>query len=275
MEKVIDLHTHTNFSDGILTPKELLEKAVDLGISAIAITDHDTVDGYKAAKKTSENMPIELVVGCEFSCFENGKEYHLLGYEFDIENPILKNHLQHYHKFRLIRAKQIYNKLSQIGIEVEFDAILEKANGAAIARPHIAAVLVDHGYVNDMREAFNLYLGDGRPAYHPKANFPVAAAIEMINNAGGVAVLAHPADFVSQKDLYKMIQSGLDGIEVNHPIHNEEKKKYYHSIASQYWLLETGGSDFHGSRPYDEGNFGKFIVPYSVLESIRYHSFVK
>lgn len=275
MDKVVDFHTHTSFSDGILTPDELLQKAADRGISAIAITDHDTVDGYIAAKEIVHKYPVELVVGCEFSCYENGKEYHLLGYEFDINNPILQSHVKHYHKFRLIRAKQIYNKLIQLGIEFEFDAIMQKANGAAIARPHIASVLVELGYVEDMREAFNLYLGEGRPAYHPKANFPVASAIEMINNAGGVAILAHPADFVTQKDLYKMIQSGLDGIEVNHPIHNQSQRKYYHSIAGQYWLLETGGSDYHGSRVYDEDNFGKFTMPYSVLESIRYHSFVK
>ena len=259
----------------MLSPEELLKKAVGLGISAIAITDHDTVDGYKAAKEIVGDFPIELVTGCEFSCYENGKEYHLLGYEFDIENSFIKTHVQHYHKFRFIRAKQIHSKLNKLGIEFSFDTIMEKANGAAIARPHIAAVMVDKEYVKDMREAFNLYLGEGRPAYHPKANFPVGSAIEMINNAGGVAVLAHPADFVTQKDLYKMIQSGLDGIEVNHPMHSATQKKYYHSIAGQYWLLETGGSDFHGSRVYDEDNFGKFTVPYSVLESIRYHSFVK
>ena len=114
------------------------------------------------------------------------------------------------------------------------------------------------------------YLGEGCPAYYPKSVFPVEMAIKMINKAKGVAVLAHPRNYIDQPTLYKFIQSGLDGIEVNHPSHSEEQRKFYHYVASQYWLLETGGSDFHGSREFDAFNIGNFYVPYSVVESIKY-----
>ena len=270
MEIKADLHTHTTYSDGILKPEELLSLAKEKGLSAISIVDHDTLDGNVVAQSICMDYGIEVIMGCEFSCFENGKEYHLLGYSFDPDDKNLKVHLDNYRIARLTRAKQIHKKLIVLGAEITFDDILETADKAPVARPHIASVLVKKGYASDLRDAFMKFIGDGGPAYYPKAVFPVEMAIKMINKARGVAVLAHPRNYVDQPTLYKFIQSGLDGIEVNHPSHSEEQRKFYHYVASQYWLLETGGSDFHGSREYDATNIGNFYVPYSVVESIKY-----
>lgn len=272
MQLKADLHTHTNFSDGILSPQELLQKAAKVGLGAISITDHDTIEGVRKAKELADKFNIEVITGCEFSCYENGREYHILGYFFDTNHKSLNEHLDNYKKLRLFRAKQIYKKLQDAGMKFDFDLIQNISRHAPIARPHIGMALVEMGYVNTLKEAFEKYIGDAGPAYYPKANFPVERAIELINSAGGVASLAHPANFVDQPQLYKMIKSGLDGIEVNHPMHNEQQVKFYRSIASQYWLIETGGSDFHGNRDWDEGNFGKYTVPMSTVESLRFRA---
>ncbi|MBX3042354.1 MAG: PHP domain-containing protein [Candidatus Kapabacteria bacterium] len=269
MQKKVDLHTHTTYSDGILQPHELLSLAKEKGLSAISIVDHDTLDGNIVAQSICSQYDIEVLMGCEFSCYENGKEYHLLGYNFDPDNQSLKTHLDNYRIARLTRAKQIHKKLVNIGAGISFDEILETADKAPVARPHIASVLVKKGYAADLKEAFTKFLGEGSPAYYPKAIFPVEMAIRMINKARGVAVLAHPRNYIDQPTLYKFIQSGLDGIEVNHPSHSEEQKKFYHYVANQFWLLETGGSDYHGSREFDAVNIGNVFVPYSVIDSIK------
>lgn len=268
----VDLHTHTFYSDGVLSPKDLLEKAKNAGLSAISITDHDTIDGYLEALNYKAEYNIEIICGCEFSCYEDGREYHILGYAMDPTYKTMLEHLYNFRNVRYDRAKQIKRKLDNLGYKLNFDKILDKAGKASIARPHIASALVDEGYVETPRQAFEKLIGDGCPAYHPKAVFPVEKAISLINKAGGVAILAHPRNTIDQPTLYKMIQSGLDGIEVHHPSHNQSHRKFYHSIASQYWLLETGGSDYHGNRDFDETNFGKETVPFSIVESIKYHT---
>jgi predicted metal-dependent phosphoesterase TrpH len=270
MEIKADLHTHTTYSDGILKPFELLTLAKEKGLSSISIVDHDTLDGNIEANSIASEYGVEVIMGCEFSCYENGKEYHLLGYCFDPDDKNIKIHIDNYRIARLTRAKQIHKKLTVLGANMSFDEILETADKAPVARPHIASVLVKKGYAADLKDAFMKFIGEGGPAYYPKSVFPVEMAIRMNNKAKGVAVLAHPRNYIDQPTLYKFINSGLDGIEVNHPSHNEEQKKFYHYVASQYWLLETGGSDFHGSREFDLTNIGNYYVPYSVVESIKY-----
>lgn len=267
--EIADLHTHTTFSDGVLTPHELLEKAVAAGLKAISITDHDTVDAHKDAVNYAGDYDIELISGCEISCYDNGKEFHILGYGVDIYDENLNNFTKQFKKVRLERAKKMHSKLSNLGIQFDFDLILDKADEASISRPHIAQVLVDLEHVQNLKAAFNLYLRDHGPAYYPKDTFPVAQAIELINNAGGIAVLAHPANFVTQAELYQMIRSGLDGIEIVHPSHRESHRKFYQSVANQYWLIGTGGSDYHGNKDWDEINFGKSVIDYKIVNSIK------
>jgi hypothetical protein len=268
--KKADLHTHTTYSDGVFLPEELLIKAKSVGLDAISITDHDTVDGYVEALQYSQKYDIEIISGCEFSCFENGREFHILGLNIDPDNQNLKIHLKNFRNARLHRAKQIHKKLSDLGIHFSFDDILETAGKAPVTRPHIAQVLLNKGFIDTARQAFERYIGEGCPAFQNKAVFPVESCINLINKSSGVAVIAHPRNYIDQPTLYKFIQLGLDGIEVYHPSHNADQIRFYQSIASQFWLLETGGSDFHGNREYDTNNFGNFYVNYSVVESIKY-----
>lgn len=263
-----DLHTHTSSSDGVLTPNELLIKAKSVGLAAISITDHDNVDGVRKALDSEHIKDILLIPGIELSCFENGKEYHILGYMFDIDNKALNVHIEEYRKTRITRAKLMHQKLKSLGLNINFDDILEIAGNAPITRPHIAQAIKTAGYIDNLKDAFYKYIGDGGPAYQAKPYYPVENGIKLINNAGGVAVLAHPGNFVEPAVLYKMIENGLDGIEVIHPIHNETQRRFYSSVSSQYWLLQTGGSDYHGNRDYDEVNFGKEVVSSSIIDSL-------
>lgn len=267
-----DLHTHTNYSDGILTPEELLQKANSYGLKAIAITDHDTIEGALIAQKISNKYDIEVIISSEFSCYENGKEYHILGYNLDPNNENLQSHLKNFKSVRLFRAKQIHKKLDLLGYKFTFDELLKIVGEAPITRPHIAQLLVNKKYIKSIKDAFDELLSEGRPAFQPKAVFPVKSCINLINRAGGVAVLAHPRNYIDTPTLYNFIEQGLDGIEVFHPSHTEEFVRFYRYVASQYWLLETGGSDYHGNREWDEANFGNFTIDYSIVEAIKFQS---
>ena len=231
---IADLHTHTVFSDGMLTPDELFFKAQKAGIGVISITDHDTVDGNVGAVELAQKYNLEFITGIELSCFDSQNEYHILGYCLDINNEELHKHLAAFKQSRMERAEIMTQRLMKLGINIDFNDVLQKAGEAPVTRPHIAQVIVDSGYVSTTKDAFNLYIGDGGPAYAVKAIFQVDKAIKLINNAGGVAVIAHPGNFVNQKKLFQFIEAGLDGIEVNHPLHNEKLRAEYHSIAGQY-----------------------------------------
>ena len=272
VKKVADLHMHSIYSDGVFTQEELFQKAKACGLSAISITDHDTIDGCKEALALSKEFGIDYITGIEFSCFEGTKEHHILGYDFDPDYPELVAHLVDFKEARYHRAEKIVGKLEKLRKPIKIDDILKIAGKAPIIRPHIAKAMLDEGHVKSVKEAFLKYLGDWKPGYVPKKTFPVEKAIKLVNSAGGIASLAHPGPFIEQDALYRMIQLGLDGVEIVHPIHDETLRNFYHSVASQYWLLETGGSDYHGNKEYDEENFGKLVVPYSIFESIRYHS---
>jgi 3',5'-nucleoside bisphosphate phosphatase len=269
MIEYADLHVHTIYSDGSKTPEEVVRMAEQAGLAAISITDHDNLEGCLQAQELKHKYNVEIIDGVEFSCFENGREFHVMGYNIDPDNKQLREHLKFFRDARLKRAEIILEKLKSINISIEFDSVLEKAGEAPITRPHIASALLDEGYISNLKEAFNLYLGEGKPAYQAKAMFTVEKAIRLINNCGGVSSLAHPARSISQDTIYKFIKLGLDGIECVHPMHDESLTQFYSNIARQYWLLETGGSDYHGTRDYDDDNFGRFVVPANVVESIK------
>lgn len=263
-----DLHSHTNFSDGIYTPEELLTRAKNAGLKAISITDHDTIDGCRVALRLSEKIGIKVIKGIEVSCYENRTNIHILGYNIDIDNPELTEFLKEQKEYRKDRAFKILEKLRELKIPLDFDELLLKTGDVPITRPHIAQMLVEKGFVGSIKEAFYSYLAEDMPAYIYKSDILVTKAIQIINKSGGTAVLAHPANWFKPAFLYKLIDYGLDGIEVYHPSHNTNQTNHYKSIASQYWLLETGGSDFHGNREFDDGNFGKFGVSEKQLETL-------
>ena len=272
MSAYVDLHTHTTYSDGTLSPEQLLKKASEKGLSALSITDHDSIEGCLEAHGLSKDYSIEIIDGIEFSCYEDGKEYHILGYNFDPGNKDLLRYLDEFRKARFIRAEKIVKKLNYIGLNITFNEVLEKAGKAPVARPHIASILVEKNLAESFKNAFWTYLVEGKPAYEPKANFTITQALSVLNKAGGVAILAHPGKYVTQDELSKIIRMGIDGIETVHPSHDKATISFLKKIASQYWLIGTGGSDFHGNRDYDDDNFGKFKMPYSVVNSIKYHS---
>lgn len=272
MQEKADLHIHTLHSDGLYTTEQIFQKAKATGLRAISITDHDSIDGCLIAERICVKYKIEFITGIELSSYLNGQEYHILGYMVDTSSKLLQEYLAIFKEARLLRAKKILEKLNKNRIPLSFDAVLEKAGDAPIARPHIASAMVEMGTIRSLKEAFILYLGEGRLAYEAKHQFPVKDAIKLINQCGGIAVLAHPAKMINQDDLFTIIEDGLDGIEVIHPIHDNRTERFYRDICSQYCLLETGGSDYHGSREYDEKNFGKYVIPYSVVESIKLHN---
>ena len=270
MPAIVDLHTHTLYSDGLLTPQQLLFKAHERGLSAIGITDHDTVDAISEAQKVAPDYEIEVVAGIEISCMENDRDVHILGYCIDPGNATLREYCKVFKEDRKRRAKKIVENLQKLSVNLSYDAVENRAGDGSIGRPHIAAAMIEAGYVATFEDAFRMYLSNHSPAYEPRTRFTVKQAADLIHAAGGVAILAHPGRYFSDpRLLMPLVKSGLDGIEVTYPSHGRAIQHFYHVFAKQHGLLETGGSDYHGSRFYDEDNFGRVTISYSQLELIR------
>lgn len=263
------MHVHSTFSDGALAPADLIAKAVECGLQALAITDHDTTEGVREALTIKGNAPLEIVPGIEISCREGSSEFHLLGYFIDIDNPYLQRYVRFCEGARLQRIQRIVGQLNGLNIPITEQQVLDQSGGGIAGRLHVAQVLVAEGYARTVKGAFNHYLGESAPAFSGKWEFAVADAIKLIKLSGGAAVLAHPGKMVSSKRLYMMIRAGLDGIEVVHPSHNRRMQQHYSSLAARYRLLTTGGSDFHGNRAFDESNFGRLTVPYQSVVQLQ------
>jgi 3',5'-nucleoside bisphosphate phosphatase len=257
-----DLHTHTNYSDGKFLPSELIKRAKTAGLNYIAITDHDNVDGIDEAIETGKEIGIEVVPGVELSSDYKGREVHVLGYFFDYKNPELLEYLKTFRGLRRERAEKIVTKLNNLKIPLTMEDILSMVKGnVSIGRPHIAFALIDKNYIHNYYEAFVKYIGDGKPAYEKKKNLTTKEAIQLISKAGGLSFVAHPGKNIRDEALIEIIEQGLDGIEVIHPSHSPEYVTYFQDFASQYFLLESGGSDFHGGRINDDSILGTFWVP--------------
>lgn len=265
----VDLHTHTTCSDGVLSPKEIIKKAKDVGLRAISITDHDTIQAIDQAKPVGEAIGVELVPGVEMSTTYEDKDIHILGYYIDHTHTGLVDYLESCRKQRLVRAEKMVHNLSKMGVRIHVDQILKKAQNGSVGRPHIAAVLQETGYVKTYSEAFGKYLGSHSPAYVKSIDTSPAEVIKLITAAGGLSFLAHPGRCISDDTLKYLITLGLDGIEVIHPSHNGDQQTYYREIANEYFLLFSGGSDYHGGRSQDDENFGRVGMQYSWLEKIK------
>ena len=266
--KKIDLHTHTNYSDGSLEPRALVELAKQRNLSAISITDHDTVDGLEEALKYGNELGIEVIPGLEVSTDIDGEEVHLLGYFIDHKDTELKKYLNFFKNERTERAKRILAKLAEMGVSLKLKEVKNIAMNSPICRPHIAKLMVDKGIVTNFYAAFQQYIGDGAPAAEKKIHVSPHSAVKIINDAGGLAFIAHPGN-MKEATLKRLINLGIDGIEVVHPSHKRSQQKFYRGIVNQYCLLESGGSDYHGGMRNDNGNFGKYYTSVSVLENIR------
>lgn len=268
MIKKVDLHTHTKYSDGALTPYELLKLAKSKNISSIAITDHDTIDGIPEAISYGKELGIEVIPGLEISTDIEGYEVHLLGYFIDYTSNELRKYLKFFKNERIHRAKRIIKKLNAIGLKVSLDDVKKISNGAPICRPHIAKAMLQNGLIDNYYQAFNKYIGDNCPAFEKKIHISPQSAIKIINDSGGLSFIAHPGN-MKESILINIINLGIDGIEVIHSSHKRYQQKFYKGIVNQYCLLESGGSDFHGGLRNDESNFGKYYVSSKVLDNLK------
>jgi 3',5'-nucleoside bisphosphate phosphatase len=274
MNHLVDLHTHTHYSDGALSPRDLVALAKNLGMRAMSITDHDNIDGVSEISSVAAEVGVEIIAGVELSATLGAKDIHILGYMFDPDNKNLRAILDLFKKERMIRAEKIVKRLNRFDLPLRFDTVLEYAGHGAVGRPHIAAALVDEGLIETYEKAFDDYIGDSRPAFEPKYKISPADAMEIIANAGGISILAHPGYYINDYDLSDLIRAGLDGIEVVHPAHDAERVKHYRGITSTYFLLESGGSDFHGGKRNDEINFGAYTVGYEIVEAMKRRLFI-
>lgn len=264
----VDLHTHTTYSDGSYSPKELVEKAVKAGIEILSITDHDNVAATDEAARYATEYGIEIIPGLEISTDLKDREIHILAYFFDPENEELESYLSFFRDERYKRAKRIIRKLNNLGKNLTIEDVENISKGSTIGRPHIATAMLQKGLVSNYFEAFNKYIGNGCPAYEKKVHLSPQSAAKIISDAGGLSFIAHPG-FMPESLVLELIEAGIDGIEVIHPSHHPHQEKFYRGIVNQYFLLESGGSDFHGGKRDDEDNFGRFFTSREAVEAMR------
>lgn len=267
--RVVDLHVHTNVSDGLLSPFQVVSEASESGLAAIAITDHDTMDGLPYAEAAGRKHGIEVVPGVELSAGYGGTEFHILGYYCDPNNPFLKKTLKAVRRSRYDRMMKMLEKLKKLGIEIELKEVLQVVKGQMLGRPHLAITLCIKGYCKTPAEAFKKYIGFDGPAYVERMKFSPYDAIFMIRNARGIPVLAHPGFYKEDKLIPSLVRAGLLGIEVFHPDHLMVSNYRYMRIAKKYNLLVTGGSDYHGSHLGTATTIGAVTVDYSYLEKLK------
>jgi len=267
MEK-IDLHIHTVYSDGTYTPGEVIKKAKEIGLVAISITDHDSVEGVEEALQAGREFGVEVVPGVEMSSDVDHDEIHILGYYLDFKKKEFLLKLDYFQKIRIERNERLFRRLEELGMPVSSEEVLKLAPKGVVSRLHIARCMVEKKYVSSIDEAFEEWLNPGKPAYVERERISPFEVINLILEAEGVPVFAHP--FLSRRDdlIPKMIDAGLMGIEVYHSTHDEKTVKHYMEIAKRYDLLITGGSDCHGEAK-DEVLMGKVDVPVSVLWELK------
>ena len=269
MTIVADLHAHTTCSDGILAPLDLVNKAVASGLTHLAITDHDTMEAHRQLRTIEIPEHITIIPGIEISCTEGAQEVHMLGYHLDMDDPTLIEYELSFKSERQERAQQIVTKLKKLNVSISYEDVTDVAGDASIGRPHIASVLVKRGYASSIQKAFDIYLDKGKPAYSARRTFRVSEAVDLIKKAGGVAVVAHPQrTFISEQRFLSLVADGIDGIEVFHPSHWPITVEHYRTMAERHQLLMTGGSDFHGSRDYDERNFGAVGATLDMVDAL-------
>ncbi len=267
----VDLHMHSTYSDGALGVKSLIDFCMEQSLSAIAITDHDNIDGYAEGRDYAEEMGIEFIPGVEISSSVGGCDIHILGYYFDPTHLKLNQTLLQLQAKRKVRAMEIVRKLNEIGIDITYEKVSAKAKDGSIGRAHIATLLVEEEYVSSFQEAFNKYLGNNVSFIadlDPVKMTPIEA-IQLIIEAGGVPVMAHPSKTRRDDLISSMVENGLKGIETY--CHNQSNSCYqkYRDIARKYDLVCSGGADFHVKREDGKHAPGSLNVPYKVLSMFK------
>jgi predicted metal-dependent phosphoesterase TrpH len=257
-ERFVDLHCHSTASDGTFAPSKVVALAVASGLSALALTDHDTIGGVSEAAESARKAGIDFLPGIEISCdVPRPATMHLLGYGVDPQSPILHDLTRRLVQARDDRNPRIIQKLNELGVAITMPEVETEAGGEVVGRPHIAAVLLRKGYVTSIKQAFDKYLGQGAAAYFDKERLTPRQAIGLVNESGGIAVLAHPVQLRTENDaqlerIFKDLKDvGLDGLEVIHSDHDAALVQKYTKLADRFGLLKTGGSDFHGTNKKD------------------------
>jgi predicted metal-dependent phosphoesterase TrpH len=265
--RFVDLHCHSTASDGTAAPGAVAAAAAAAAVSALALTDHDSVDGVAEARRAGGELGIDIIAGVELSAFENDRETHILGLHLAALDA-LNAQLATFRSARRLRAERIVAALNTLGVPVTLDAVLREAGAGAIGRPHIARALIAGGWVRDLREAFDRYLGFRKPAFVPKQTLGVADAIRLIHAAGGIAVLAHPGADGVRAWLEPLAALGMDGVEVRHPSHSAEDIARLGALTDHLGLVPSGGSDWHGATTGPR-LLNSMRVPYDWLERQR------
>jgi predicted metal-dependent phosphoesterase TrpH len=262
--RFVDLHSHSTASDGAQPPEAVVAAARAAGITALALTDHDTMDGVAAARAEGERLGVHVVTGVELSAHVGEKEVHLLALHLATTAP-LEDRLRELRAARVGRAERMVERLNALGVRVTMADVLAEADGGAVGRPHVARALVNGGWARDSRDAFDRFLGNGRPANVAKQRLDIADAIRMAHDAGGIAVWAHPGPDGTRDAVERLVRQGLDGLEVRHPGHTEGDTSRLGALVDHYRLVPSGGSDWHGAA---EGPrvLGCMRVPYEWLE---------
>ena len=262
---LVDFHMHSIFSDGVETPKDLLQHAIDCNVSMMALTDHDEIDGIQALraaqKKLDPNESIKIVNGCEFSADYKDKSIHILGYCFDENNKDLIDFITFFKGKREERIDEIIRRCNNEGYYITKEELIKQfPDTKAYGRPHIGKLLIDGGYAKDINDVFKGILRKDSPCYVPKVKVEVPYIIDIIHKAGGLAVMAHPKLVTSDEYVLEMLNYDFDGMEVYHSKHNDDDVEQYKEFAKKHKLFITGGSDYHGIVGKKPDRFGDYLV---------------
>jgi predicted metal-dependent phosphoesterase TrpH len=259
-----DLHVHTTASDGEYTPSQVAALAREAGLTAVAVTDHDTLAGVAEAQAAGARLGVRIVPGVELSAVHLEREIHLLALHVELSDEF-ETQLTEFRAGRVRRAEEMVSRLRALGATITMDSVLAHAGRGAVGRPHVARALVDSGFVREHRDAFDRYIGNGRPAYVAKETLYAADAIDLVHAAGGIVVFAHPGRDGTRAFIEPLVGYGLDGLEILHPSQSSEDMARLGALAQHFGLVSSGGSDWHGTTDGFR-TLNPMRVPYTVLE---------
>jgi predicted metal-dependent phosphoesterase TrpH len=270
MSARVDLHSHTTASDGTLSPRELVRTAVRHGVTVLAITDHDSTDGLEGAvAEAAQHPPLAIVPGLEINCDVEGAEIHVLGYFVDHGASWFQEFLREQRAERVARVHRIAERLAELGMPIDPAEVFAIVKEGSAGRPHVAQVMVKHGYVKSVREAFDKYLKTGGPANAPRRRLAPVDAVRVIQRAKGIPVLAHPGLAERDELIPELVAAGLKGIEVYYAEHSAAQVTSYLTLCRQHRLIATGGSDYHGPQSGRVNPPGTPVVPWSAWEELQ------